>query len=317
MGTTTTRIVVGVNDDDPASCHAALALVAARARRAPVTVRLVHGLDTEMYPGLHAAERRTVAYRLLRHAERYLSLSLSGPVRCEAVLSARSGIEALVTESEHADLVVVQRRDLSGPKRLASISATSAVAAQASCPVVVVRAVHRTTESWGRVLVGVDARSHATAAVAAAFDEASGRAAELVALHAWGDDSEPQPYHGSLPSGLAELESYRRQAADLLRRAVAAEAAAHPEVDVHPYAVPGAAAANLVRESRRADLVVVARHGTPHLASLGLGRVARTLLTESECPVLVTATHRDTDKTPEENIPGRAALVSKATAEPS
>ena len=258
-----------------------------------MTVRLVHGLDTEMYPGLHAAHRRTVAYRLLRHAERYLSLSLSGPVRCEAALSALNGVEALVAESQQADLVVVQRRDISGPKRLAASSTTSAVAAQAFCPVLVVRARHRTTESWGRVLVGVDARSHATAALAAAFDEASGRAAELVALHAWGDDPEPEPYHGSLPSGLVELESYRQQAADLLRRALSAEAAAHPDVDVHPRTVPGSAVENLTRESRRADLVVIARHGNHHLASLGLGHVARTLLTESECPVLVTATHRN------------------------
>ena len=63
------------------------------------------------------------------------------------------------------------------------------------------------------VLVGIDGSPASELATAIAFDEASFRSVELVALHAWSDaDMSTGPEHGLVEAAIGRRENTRRAA---------------------------------------------------------------------------------------------------------
>jgi nucleotide-binding universal stress UspA family protein len=104
----------------------------------------------------------------------------------------------------------------------------------------------------------------------------------------WETPADGPTYAGYVPPDPAEKEFARQAAARSLSEALAGLGADFPGLEIQPRPIHGPTLEGLVEVSREASLLVVARHRTPHVASLGLGHVARKLLTDAHCPVMVT-----------------------------
>jgi len=98
-------------------------------------------------------------------------------------------VEALVNRSKDARMVVLGSRGLGEFTAGLLGSVTSAVAHHAHSPVAVIREWPRPTDptAMGNVVVGVDGSAHSAPAITMAFEEASLRGADLIAVHAWSD----------------------------------------------------------------------------------------------------------------------------------
>jgi len=105
------------------------------------------------------------------------------------VLVAGRAIEQLIDRSKNARMVVLGSRGRGEFTGGLLGSVTSALAHHAHCPVAVIheRPCQTTPTVLGPVVLGVDGTANSDSAIAVAFDEASVRGVDLVAVHAWSD----------------------------------------------------------------------------------------------------------------------------------
>ncbi|MEV0173592.1 universal stress protein [Streptomyces sp. NPDC050803] len=189
---------------------------------------------------------------------------------------------ALVHAGRQASALVVGTRGRSGIAELLLGSVSLTVAAQADCPVIVLRGSHdnqATPPVHGRVVVGI---GEDAAAVGFAAAEARRRGVPLEAVRAWRCPAHESTDHPLLADAPARL--HEEQAEKALDEAL------HdlpPDLQLVRRAVEGHARQVLVDASHHADLLVVgARRREGHFG-LQLGRVAHTALHHSACPVAV------------------------------
>jgi nucleotide-binding universal stress UspA family protein len=160
-------------------------------------------------------------------------------------------------------------------------SVSSGLIRHAHCPVALIR--HDDPElpdpAQGPVLVGIDG-STSDLATAIAFEEASLRQAELIALHAWNDiNMNSIPGYDWSPTTAKE--------GHLLADALAGWQERYPDVSVQNRLVSDRAAHALVDASRSAQLVVVGSHGSGALAGMLLGSVSNAVVQAVQRPVIV------------------------------
>jgi nucleotide-binding universal stress UspA family protein len=285
-------VVVGV--DGSADALRAVRWAVPEARRRRAVLRLVHAFawtDDRMVgmPGLglevYGDRLRIAAQRALTAATAVVSeQDQELAVESKIVLGTPAGV--LVEQSRSAELLVVGDR---GRGRITSLLAGSvavAVAAHATCPVVVVRG---SADAAGDpdaealpIVVGVDGTPLSEAALAFAFEAASTRHARLVAVHTWLDalaDPEMAPLIDW--RGLTEDETVA------LAERLAGWGEKYPDVTVERVVVEGRAAQVLRDRSRKAQLVVVGSRGHGEFAGFVLGSVSSALVHGSGCPVAV------------------------------
>lgn len=281
-------IIVGV-DGGPSDYEGALAYAAAAALRWRVGLRVVHGCEPHsIFPRLDEPGSDLRALRegrqQARIAARRLRDMLPAGREISVSISPGTGSDALIAESRSASLLVLQRRDVSTLKRLSTGSTTSAVAAEAGCPVVVVRAAAAPVAT-GDIVVGVDYAGHAGAAIAAAFDEAKAWGCGVTAVHAW--QWQDAAYDlGFVSPGPDEVRRVEQIQHKRLAEALAEQITAHPEVAVRRLVVGGSVARALVDATVGARLLVVSRH-KPTPTPRALGSIARNCISEAHCPVMV------------------------------
>jgi nucleotide-binding universal stress UspA family protein len=296
-GTVSSTIVVGV-DGSPESVVATWwAAAEARRRRADLVVLAAvrpyaAGLPGVALTGEHDdhwpdAGRRlvdTVTQRL-RHGFPDLRITGAG--------QERDPRTALVDASWSAVMTVVGKR---GSGRLPDVLTGSValyVASRGRSPVAVIPGDPE--PSSGPVLVGVDPLGTSQAAIDLAFDEATLRRAELVAVLA-GDPVVAHQGFARRPVRPSPVQIQEDQA--VLSEQLSGWSEKYPDVTVHQLLLNGRPAVCLARFADltgcdRPQLTVVGTRGPGSLAGLVLGSTSHDLIASATGPVLVVPTRDD------------------------
>jgi nucleotide-binding universal stress UspA family protein len=286
---TADNLVVGIGDNGPDHYLAALGLAARMSRQRDAAITLVHGSlpRLSIATGGEALERHlTRGRRLLEEAGRALSTMVDSSTRISLEAVPRTGVDALLHESQSAATLIVQRRSVSAVYRAFTSATSHTVAAQAACPVIVVRHDQFESDSKHGVTVGVAPKS-GQRALEIAVAEAAARKCPLTAVYVWNLQFSPT-YGGQIEPDDEEVEEAARWADSQLAHAVAGVAKNHPEVEVHARSVKGVIEVGLLQECEHAELLVVERHRDAHRASIGLGTLTRHLIAHASCPVMIT-----------------------------
>jgi len=274
-------ILVGV--DGSSADRAAIAYAADVSSRTGLDVRLAH-VATQYsalvpYVDLDLDE---VARQVLEGAvEQAKPLVPEGRLSAVLLHGQRQG--ALLEAAKEAHLVVLGGNHRSTVERILTGSTTTALAAGARCPVVVVPP-EWTANSYRAVGVGVKTLDGAVPLLAEAAAIAESRGHRLEVVHAW--HLPVTAYDALAVPEAIDTEGWETDMRSALEEQVRAAVADHPGVELRQRVVEGNPATMLVDLSREVDLLVVARRA--RLFPRGhLGGTARALLRESQCPVLV------------------------------
>jgi nucleotide-binding universal stress UspA family protein len=189
---------------------------------------------------------------------------------------------ALLDLAHDASLVVVGNRGGGGLTNLLLGSVSQQVATHAATPVAVVRG--RSDATDGPIVVGVDGSPSTDAALAAAFEAAVARGADVVAIRAY---TPPSPM--AVPR--TAVEAHEREALEASLRGWREK---YSGVKVEALLAAGRAARVLTGVSHTAQLVVVGSRGHGGFAGLLLGSVGQHLMHHAECPVLIVHPHTTT-----------------------
>ena len=150
------------------------------------------------------------------------------------------------------------------------------------CPVAVIHDEDplMPTPAMAPVVVGIDGSPVSEAATALAFEEASRRGVELVAVHTWSDYAVAE-----LPG--IDWSDVQKQADETLAERLAGWQQRYPDVTVRRVVVPDRPAHQLLEQSESAQLTVVGRHGRGGFAGMLLGSVSTAVAESARMPVIV------------------------------
>ncbi|MGN2637973.1 universal stress protein [Nocardia takedensis] len=286
----TAPIVVGV--DGTTTCENAIRWAADTAAHRGRRLHLVHGLGlTSMRSvlGSYDVMEPAVTESLRTRGERMLAAAVhtarevAPEVTIATELTEEDPAAHLITLSESAHMVVLGAR--AGAGTLSHLGSTLLkVAAHGHGAVVV---VHDTDPlpALGPVVVGVDGSGVGVSALAAAFEEAAERDAELRAVHAWSDLEE-----GAFAG--ADYLLIPIEDGETAERAVLAERLAgfqekYPDVTVVREVHPNGPRRHLAAHSAVARLVVVGSRGRGGFHGLLLGSTSLWIMQHAGCPVMI------------------------------
>ena len=190
-------------------------------------------------------------------------------------------VPALVDASKSAQMIVVGSRGMGAFGRAVLGSVSSGVVHHAHCPVAIIHVEEaQEPDPASPVLLGIDGTPASEAATALAFDEASRRGVDLVALHAWSDV-------GVFPVLGMNWHQYEDEGIEVLGERLAGRQEQYPDVNVRRRIVCDRPARWLIDESQQAQLVVVGRRGRGGFAGMLLGSVSTAVAESAKAPVIV------------------------------
>ena len=201
--------------------------------------------------------------------------------KCEAT-------RALVTESGQARLMVLGSRGLGGFAGLLAGSTAVELVARGRCPVVVVRGSgpEEPIPVTGPVVVGVDGSPASEAATALAFEEASMRGADLVAVHTWVEFFSDNAYAYGSQLGM-DWQAIEDTETRRLAERLAGWREKYPDVTVRRIVTRDRPVRCLLEHSANAQLLVVGSRGHGQVTGMLLGSTSRALIYHAPCPLLV------------------------------
>ncbi len=291
-------VVVGVDGSSSSSVAVRWAVGEAVLRhRALIIVHIVPptpvAVSTLAWPGGKLPEevleiRESDGRRIVAEAKRLAEDSASVAARPE--ISTRVFydriVPALAQLSRDAALTVVGGHGRTERRGWHLGSVSNGLIHHGLGPVAVVHDAALPVEESARlpVLLGIDGSHSSELATAIAFDEASRRAVDLVALYVWSDIDA-----GLVPS--RKVKALQSNAEAALLELLMGWPERYPEVVVHRIVKLDHPAQELLDASERAQLVVVGSHGRGGFAGMLLGSVSAAVAESAPVPVIV-ARHR-------------------------
>lgn len=203
------------------------------------------------------------------------------PIEVSSEMISGSAVATLVDVSKTAQLLVVGCRGRGALARGLLGSVSSGLVHHAHCPVAVIHDEDSATRSsTAPVVVGIDGSPAAELATSIAFEEASFRGVELVAVHAWHDEKLVE-----VPT--VDWSAVRDAGEEILSERLAGWTERYPDVPVRRVLQADKVACLLLEQSESAQLLVVGSRGRGGFVGMLLGSVATAVVNTARLPVIV------------------------------
>ena len=215
------------------------------------------------------------------------SIGERGRVQIDSKVIHSATVPTLVDLSRVAEMVVVGYRGHGGVlvrNFLGSVS--SGLVYHAHCPVAVIHDDEPLIANVARapVLVGIDGSPASEAATEVAFEEASRRGVDVLALHAW-TDLRVSDFKELFPNFNWDAQLSHEE--ETLAERLAGWQERYPDVVIRRVVEIGEPSRPLIEASERAQLMVVGSHGRGGFAGMFLGSVAAAVVNRARIPVIV------------------------------
>ena len=195
---------------------------------------------------------------------------------------AGPSVPTLVDASKDAFMVVAGSRGRGALARGLLGSVSNGLVRHAACPVAVIHDEDPLMPhpAQAPVVVGIDGSPASEKAVAIAFEEASLRSVDLMAVHAW-SDSVVFEFPGT------DWSTLQAMGEETLSERLAGWQERYPDVLVRRTVVADRPARQLIEQAESAQLLVVGSHGRGGFAGMLLGSVSTAVINNARMPVIV------------------------------
>ncbi len=282
-------IVVGVDGSAPSRVAVDWAARDAAMRRVPLALAYVlPGATVQAWievplPAAFFEDEQETAREALADARGVVEAATAGVdgIRVDQKVISGQPVQALADLSKDADMIVVGSRGLGKWERRLLGSVSSGLVQHAQCPVAVIHDEDPLIPhpAQAPVVVGIDGSPVSEQATAIAFDEASRRGVDLVAVHTWSDAGYELP-----GAGWSETQTEEDM---LLAERLAGWQERYPDVTVRRVVHRDQPGHALLEEAEQAQLLVVGSHGRGGFAGMLLGSVGSQVVQSARVPVIV------------------------------
>lgn len=285
----TKPVIVGVDDSPPS--RVAVDWAARDAARRGAHLKLVHVLtppavmafpDVPMPPTY--LEWQEEQGRTLLDSSLATATEAAGDAGIEITTEMVSGppIPVLADLSTDAQMIVVGCHGRGALARTLLGSVSTGLVHHAHCPVAIIHDEDPLMPhpSQAPVVVGVDGSPASDHALEIAFEQASFRDVDLVAVHAWSDT-------GVFEFPGVDWTTMQAMAEETLSERLAGWQERYPDVLVRRVVAADRPAHQLLEQSETAQLLVVGSHGRGGFAGMLLGSVSTAIVHGARMPVIV------------------------------